>query len=249
MNSLNAARLLNIWERGRNKGLVEQGLILLAEACPGASLKALAEIPIGRRDAAIFRLREKTFGPWIAGFSTCPVCDEQLELTIRVEDILYEETGNSHQAMLLDFLDYEVHFSLPCSRDLFAAVATGSLDAAYHSLIENCIQTAYYQKQRTSAHDLPADVIQAMADEMVKVDPQADVQMKIICLSCGHQWQQTFDIIWFFWKEIDSWAHRILSEVDALARAYGWSEADILSLSPWRRQCYLEILSIEKAGK
>ncbi|MDQ1262904.1 MAG: hypothetical protein QG575_2085, partial [Euryarchaeota archaeon] len=238
MDPLTPAGLLSIWERGRNKGLVEKGLILLAEACPDASLKALAEIPIGRRDAIIFRLREMTFGPWIAGLSTCPSCGEQLELTIKVADILYEQTGNYHQPMILNFLGYEVHFRLPCSRDLFVAVATGSMDAAYNSLIEESVQIAYYQKHRTSAQDLPADVIQAMAEEMVKVDPQADVQMKITCSSCGHQWQQTFDIICFFWKEIDSWAHRILREVDALARAYGWGEADILSLSSWRRQCY-----------
>lgn len=228
---------------------MEQGLILLAEACPGASLKALAEIPIGRRDGLIFRLRERTFGPWMVGLSTCPACGEQVELTIKVSDILYEQTVNSHPPMILDFMGYKVHFCLPCSRDLFAAVATGSLDAAYNSLIEKSVLTAYYCKQRISAHDLPADVIQAMAGEMVKSDPQADVQMKITCSSCGQQWEQTFDIICFFWKEIDSWAHRILREVDALAGAYGWDEADILSLSSWRRQCYLEILNLEKAGK
>jgi hypothetical protein len=249
MDPLTASRLLSIWERGRNKGLVEQGLILLADACPDASLEALAKIPIGRRDAIILGLRERTFGPWIAGLSTCPSCGEQLELTIKVADILYEQTGNYPQPMILNFLDYEVHFRLPCSRDLFAAVATGSLDAAYSSLIEESVLAAYYQKQRTSVHDLPANVIQAMAEEMVKADPQADVQMKITCSSCGHQWQQTFDIVWFFWKEIDSWAHRILREVDALARAYGWSETDILSLSSWRRQCYLELLNLEKASK
>jgi hypothetical protein len=30
-------------------------------------------------------------------------------------------------------------------------------------------------------------------------------------------------------------------EVDALARAYGWREADILALSPARRAAYLEL--------
>jgi hypothetical protein len=249
MNPLTAARLLNIWERGRSKGLVEQGLILLAEACPSVPAKALTEIPIGRRDALILRLRERTFGPRIVGLATCLGCGEQMELTISVADILHGQEGNSSLPMALDLQGYEVRFCLPCSRDLFAAVATGSPEAAYHCLIEKSVLIAYYKKQRISAHNLPADVVEAMAESMLKSDPQADVQMEIICSSCGHKFQQAFDIISFFWREIDSWARRTLREVDHLARAYGWSEAEILSLSSWRRQCYLDILNFEKANK
>jgi hypothetical protein len=78
---------------------------------------------------------------------------------------------------------------------------------------------------------------------MVQADPQADVQLALTCPACGHQWEATFDIASFFWSEIDSWAHRILREVHTLASAYGWREADILAMSPQRRQLYLEMVS------
>ena len=51
------------------------------------------------------------------------------------------------------------------------------------------------------------------------------------------------DIASFFWSEIHSWAQRALREVATLARAYGWREADILSMSARRRQAYLEMIS------
>jgi len=46
----------------------------------------------------------------------------------------------------------------------------------------------------------------------------------------------------FFWAELAAEAKRLLREVDALARAYGWREADILALSSQRRHAYLELV-------
>ena len=82
-----------------------------------------------------------------------------------------------------------------------------------------------------------------VAEAMAQVDSQADVQLDLVCPSCGHQWQATFDIVSFFWSEINAWAYRVLHEVHTLASAYGWREADILALDPGRRQFYLQLVS------
>ena len=76
---------------------------------------------------------------------------------------------------------------------------------------------------------------------MARADPQADVTFSITCPACGHAWQAIFDIVSFFWREVNAWSYRLLYEVHLLASAYGWREADILAMSPWRRQCYLEM--------
>ena len=78
---------------------------------------------------------------------------------------------------------------------------------------------------------------------MAQADPQADVQLALSCPVCGHKWQTAFDIVSFFWSEINAWAARILREVHILAWGYGWREADILALRPWRREVYLEMVS------
>ena len=36
---------------------------------------------------------------------------------------------------------------------------------------------------------------------------------------------------------------RFLRDVHTLASTYGWREADILALSPWRRQYYLALIA------
>jgi hypothetical protein len=77
---------------------------------------------------------------------------------------------------------------------------------------------------------------------MAQADPQADIQLDLSCPACQHHWQAAFDVVAFLWNEIDSWAHRILSDIHVIASAYGWSEADILALSAARRQTYLDLI-------
>jgi hypothetical protein len=89
---------------------------------------------------------------------------------------------------------------------------------------------------------LPVAVISEVISRMAEADPQADMEVELSCPSCGQRWQALFDIESFFWSEISAWAQRILSEVHVLARAYGWSETQILDLSPWRRQVYLNLV-------
>ena len=96
--------------------------------------------------------------------------------------------------------------------------------------------------RRIPAHELPDDLLAALADEMSARDPQAEVLLDLTCPACGSRWQALFDIAAFFWTELAAEAKRLLREVDALARAYGWREADILALSPQRRQAYLELV-------
>ena len=63
------------------------------------------------------------------------------------------------------------------------------------------------------------------------------------CPACTFTWSEPFDIVTFFWAEIDAWARRLLADVHVLASSYGWSERDILALSPVRRQYYLEMVN------
>ena len=88
---------------------------------------------------------------------------------------------------------------------------------------------------------MAAEEITALADSMAAADPQANIDIGMTCAGCDHHWACAFDIASFLWREIDAWARRTLRDVHTLARAYAWSEQDILALSPTRRQVYLEL--------
>jgi hypothetical protein len=76
---------------------------------------------------------------------------------------------------------------------------------------------------------------------MARQDPQAEIRINLSCPQCDQQWSDYFDIGSFFWTEITVMAKRLLADVDALARRYGWREADILAMTPWRRHTYLQL--------
>lgn len=73
---------------------------------------------------------------------------------------------------------------------------------------------------------------------------QRQKESSLTCPSCNHGWHALFDIVSFFWSEIQSWASRIMREVHLLASAYGWRETDILAMSPLRRRLYLEMVGV-----
>jgi hypothetical protein len=78
---------------------------------------------------------------------------------------------------------------------------------------------------------------------MADVDPMAHVEMRLTCPECRAEWMVPFDIASYLWAEVSDRAMRLLRDVNTLARAFGWSEADILALAPRRRQLYLELVT------
>src|SRR5206468_1064558 len=94
-----------------------------------------------------------------------------------------------------------------------------------------------------SSNELPNEVVEALSHAILAADPQAEIIVALSCPGCGRYWELLFDIAHFFWNEMAAQARRLLQEIDALARAYGWTEREILNLSPVRRQTYLELIA------
>lgn len=232
-----APELLRVWERERHSPPVQRALALLAAACPQASPEELAALSVGRRDALLLTLREQIFGPRLQCVVACASCAGELQFAFDVADI---RVGPAAEIPLnLESDGYTLSFRLPCSQDL-AAVA--GEPGALLLLIGRCLLVAERSAQAVRAEDLPPDVVSALAGEMARADPQADVRFSLSCPDCGASWGARFDIGSHLWDEIEAWAYRALGEVHTLAAAYHWREADILALSPWRRKYYLELV-------
>jgi hypothetical protein len=245
MRPLSASELLDVWEAGQDQLPVGRALALLAAACPDAPPAQLAAMTVGRRDAAILTLREWTFGSQVSGLAICDACDERLDLSFQVDEILAEmpvgEEPGSHSEVVVLEADYQVSCRLPTSADL-VAVRHADGPAARLSLLERCLLSASERGETRTAAELPPAVVAAVAQAMSDADPAADMELALTCPGCGHAWSSLFDVVGFFWSEISTWAVRTLHEVHLLASAYGWPERDILALSPRRRRAYLELV-------
>ena len=243
MRSLAAAELLSIWETGWGVTPSERALALLAPAFPELTPQNLATLSIGDRDGRLLTLREATFGSQIDATAHCPGCGERLELAMQVADIRVADlpdqaaTGNS-----LSVEGYEIQFRLPGTADVAAVATESDLARARQMLLSRCLIAARHTDSDAPLDQLPERVLSAVVAKMADVDPQANVELAVSCPNCHQKWEASFDIASFFWSELDAWGQQIVREVHALASAYGWREADIVAMSPRRRQMYLELI-------
>jgi hypothetical protein len=242
MNTSFAADLLDVWERGRDALPGERGLLLLSVAEPSVPVHELAATSVGRRDAALLALRERAFGSRMTALASCPHCCEQLEMELSVADIIIPAGPDAPASLSLSQGAYRVEFRLPNAGDLAALSRANGEGASERTLLERCVLGAREASERCEVGDLPVAVLEAVAESMAEADPQAEVELSLTCPECGGRWQAPFDIVSYLWREVDAWAARMLREVHTLASAYGWSERDILALSPRRRGYYLELI-------
>jgi hypothetical protein len=241
MRPLKARELLEVWEAGLAQAPTERALALLAAACPEASPDALATLTIGQRDGKLLTLREGLWGSKMAAVVVCPGCQERLELILEAPEMLAHARHSPAAEIPLSVGEYHVSFRLPTCRDVLAVVGHATPDARA-VLFERCLVSAERGGAPLDSDKLPPNVVTAVEKAVEEADPLADIQLGVTCPSCEHQWRALFDIVSFLWTEIEVWAWRILTDVHTLARAYGWSEGDILNLSPTRRQFYLDMV-------
>ncbi|HEY0172918.1 MAG TPA: hypothetical protein VGB98_18005 [Pyrinomonadaceae bacterium] len=242
MRALSSSELLEVWERGRAAAPVGRALLLLEAAAPEAEPDALARMPVGRRDASLLSLRELTFGPRLVSSVNCAGCGERLELAFDASDVRAGPGPRSGDVFKSSVGDYEVSFRLPNSLDLLDLTSCAGPSEARLRLFERCVGSVVLGGSEVEPKSLPAEVVAGVSERMSQADPQGDVRVSVNCPACGGEWQALFDIVSFFWSEVEASARRTLQEVHLLASAYGWREADVLALSPQRRRLYLEMI-------
>jgi hypothetical protein len=200
----------------------------------------LTALPVGRRDSSLLDLRERLFGSRFTGVTACPSCGEELELTFEAEEVRREVAHTESAMLCVDGV--EVELRLPNGGDLVAIETELDMDMARQVLLSRCLVRATRDAHPLSVDDLPAEVVDRSVARLGELDPQADVSLDVECVSCGDSWLEPFDIVSYLWSDLTAWARRLLEEVHVIASAYGWSERDILSLPPARRNTYLDCL-------
>lgn len=239
MRTPTAAQLLRAWEIGCPASTAVRALELLGVSYDGLDAMRLLAMPLGRRDALLLQLHRHLFGGRLDSVAQCPACGATVEASfdadaLQLKNVADDETQET--APMLEWHsaanDLRVRFRSVNSEDLLAIQSCSDGVSARQQLLQRCVI-----EPKSS---LPPAVQDELVQAMAAADPQADLQLDLTCPDCAHRWQPAFDIAQFLWQELHAWAIRLLREVDAIARVYHWSEADILAMSPRRRQAYLE---------
>jgi hypothetical protein len=240
---MSAQDILMIWEEGQYQHHLDKALTLLSPSFPDSTKDVLATLTIGQRDSCLLSVRELTFGGRLNLFARCPKCQERLEFSMSTKDICaVQEPYEPGSIFELAADDFVLRFRLPNSIDLAEAAGCRDVGAARMMLVERCMQQAFQNGMEIPGRELPEEILGRLSTRMAECDTNAEVLLDLRCPACDHTWQMLFDVVSFFWTEISYHARRLLDDVHTLARAYGWSESDILSMSQRRRQFYLDMV-------
>ncbi|HET8934504.1 MAG TPA: hypothetical protein VFN67_13740 [Polyangiales bacterium] len=227
--------LLRVWEHAQLQPPALRALSLLRIEAPSAPLHELAALSIGERDQRLLNVRERCLGAGFDATSRCPNCHEQVELAFATDD-LRSAAADSGREVSVEHAPWSVVARPACSADLLG-VALDSAQAP-RALLERCLLKVEREGVAANPSELPDEV--ALLVEQALAD--ADALIELHCAACDERYELAFDVANYFWSELATHAHRLLGEVHTLARAYGWSEAEVLALSPLRRRYYLELV-------
>ncbi|MFF2505727.1 hypothetical protein ACFVTY_20400 [Streptomyces sp. NPDC058067] len=247
MTVTRAGDLLATWEAGIGRDGPGRALLLHRAARPelDGDSEALLALPVGAREADLFALRRTLFGERMQVRVDCTACGADMEFDLDAGEFARSLRPPDQPVVRLTEGGLDIAFRVPTVADLSAAArhpdAALSADGARRALLDRCVVSAERDGDAVSVDALPPSVQRKIAEAAEAVDPAADVTLSINCPECAAATRAELDIASYLWTELDAWARDVLLDVHLLATAYGWTEPDILALSPLRRRYYLEL--------
>lgn len=230
MSSTVEREVLSLWERAAALPALARDDALLGQPPP---------LALGERNARLLQLRARLFGGSMALHSRCPQCDATAEFAIDCDGLSLDLLPRKTEIEELECDGWRVRFRVPDAADLRAASGAADDEAFARELLRRCVLAS--EAPADGAADWPESVAEALSQRMEALDPGAHVRFDLQCPECGAVWSAPMDVGAVLWSELQSRAERVLLDVDVLARAYGWTEAEVLSLSPTRRAAYLQL--------
>ena len=228
--------LLRAWEVAHRQPPWYRPLALLDALAPAAERGTIDQLPLGAVACRAVAAARVWAGPVVELVAPCQTCGERMEVAIAVDDLLAGAPADPPATVTVEVDGHAVTARLPRPADVAGVASAPTGDAAAVALLERTLVTSEPPLGDT---DLAA-LVSPVAAAMEAADPLGLVSVRIECPVCGATGEAAVDLIAWCWTAAEARAARLIDEVHRLALAYGWSEAEILSLGPGRRAAYLE---------
>ncbi|MFA3916669.1 hypothetical protein [Ruegeria hyattellae] len=187
---------------------------------------------LGAVQAAALRGYAEHFGDRIRCQDQCPDCAAQLGLDLSAIELLQAQGTAPATTGKLCWEGWTISYRLLGPGDLLEV--SSDADTGRAQILDACIEDI-----EGPGEELPGDLVDMLGLQMEREDPLAAAEMALECPDCGARWLSGFDACATFLARIEAWARRTLWEVHQLAMRYGWSQRELLQMSPLRREAYL----------
>jgi hypothetical protein len=235
---MTASSILNVWDQCVGKNQPYKGVALASLASAERDRGNIVNWSIEKRDVALFHVRKTLFGNQFQNLSHCPECAQTVEW-----DFSFHQMGIPRLNEIPDNVEIPITIGennvllrLPNSEDLFRNDAK--------QIIQNCILHPPVNGAQEVDKQMPDEILNEINNEFNKICRASNISYSLSCVECKHEWQVSFDIVSYLWKEIDHWAKRFMDQIAVLAKNFGWSESDIINMPENRRNHYLNLVTL-----
>lgn len=161
----------------------------------------------------------------------CRDCDAAFDFQVRHSAFPVKPAAESYPYTQASTSRGEVRLRVPSGADQEAVAGVEDMDAATRRLVSRLLVDG-------EAGDFSAEDIAAMEAALETAAPEVATVVQGVCPECGAENQVEVDP----YRCLDRDARQIFAEIHALASAYHWSEAEIVSLPVARRKTYLRLV-------
>jgi len=231
MAGLDPATLLVVWEQGRHGHALHQALTLLSAATPAGV--PVSGWDLASRDALLATVLAGYTGWTVWGCSSCTGCGLSLDVPVDLGAVARAPLRAPGERLTTTVGGVDLPFRLPTTEDLLLLPATDPA-AARRALVARCTGL-----DEIEVSDELADAVETA---MELAAPTGAVEFAVSCPGCTATTAAALDVPALLWAEVERRALALLRDVHTLATVYGWTQADVLALSPTRRAAYLELI-------
>jgi hypothetical protein len=159
----------------------------------------------------------------------CPGCREELEVSLPVTRLLdLARSAEDQSEIVVDTRDGPVRLRRPRGSDQ-RAWRQREHDDAEAGVLASLVVAG------------PTTDRSALDAALAEFDPLTCFALDVTCPCCGARSDIPIDLEASLLVELARVQARTIRDVAALARRYGWSEAEVLTVPPWRRRIYLDL--------
>lgn len=173
------------------------------------------------RDALFAALYRICWSDFVSATVNCAACAERFDLDFSLSHL--------QKHLRQSRVELDAKWTLPTGLDELLSVSALNQEAALIELAQRCGATNSVE-------------IAELNVALENAAPILDVDLEVNCPECENPQKAHFDVQSFLLQRILGERELLLSEIHALAKSYGWSLAEILSLSRSTRQNLVKII-------
>jgi len=210
----------------------------------------IRELTAGDRERLVLALCARLLGPEADLIAMCQSCGAVAEIPVCFADVAGAcmqpgTTAESRIELVAGDAHWVARLRPPVGADLERAARDGP--QAARDLMVSCIQELTDPSgHRVAQSELPTACESVIADALLALDPAAEALIEADCPSCAKPIDALLDGYAILQCGLGG-ANRIYDDVFRIARAFHWSEHEILSLPFRRRRHYLAIAKASEA--